>query len=79
MTSTERADMLAKMCCDGYFDGLMAASPEPGSNRHPAYIHGFANGRDDAKIKTNLRTDKTAQERRCAWAYIMATEECGPC
>lgn len=58
-------------CCNGYYDGRRINSPEPSSNRHPAYIHGFINGRDDIGI----RNGETAQQRREKWAFIVAT--CG--
>jgi hypothetical protein len=56
-------------CMEGYRDGRRKDSPEPSSNRHPAYIHGFRNGRDDAGI---TRRYETAQERRNIWASIEA-------
>ena len=56
----------------GYRDGTRRDSPEPSANRHPAYIHGFKNGREDAGI---LPSGETAQERRARWAFIKAT--CG--
>lgn len=65
-------DPLDAECCNGYFDGRRPDSPEPSSNRHPAYIHGFENGRDDAGIRLH---GETAQQRRDTWAYIAAT--CG--
>lgn len=64
-------DELDAECCAGYYDGRRQASPEPGPNRHPAYIHGFINGRDDIGVKHG----QTADERRKKWAYIVAT--CG--
>ena len=54
----------------GYYDGRRPDSPEPSGNRHPAYIHGFMNGRDDAGIRKHFQT---AQERRNIWAIIVAT------
>jgi hypothetical protein len=54
----------------GYYDGRRPDSPEPSSNRHPAYIHGFRNGRDDAGI---TRRYETAQQRRDILAMIVAT------
>lgn len=62
-------DPLDAECCNGYYDGRRPDSPEPSSNRHPAYIHGFRNGRDDAGI---TRRHETAQQRREAWAMIVA-------
>ena len=62
-------DPLDAECCEGYYDGKRKDSPEPSSNRHPAYIHGFMNGRDDAGL---MKLRKTAQERRDAWAMIEA-------
>lgn len=58
------------LVCEGYYDGSRRDSPEPGPNRHPAYIHGFRNGRDDMHGKPS----RTAQEARDALAYIEATE-----
>lgn len=66
-------DELDAECCEGYYDGRRPDSPEPSSNRHPAYIHGFRNGRDDARI--TLRPE-SAQERREIWAQIVAM--CSP-
>ncbi len=65
------ADPLDAEFCAGYYDGHRIDSPDPSSNRHPAYIHGFLNGRDDIGI----RHGKTAQQRRETWALIVAT--CG--
>jgi len=59
------------LICEGYFDGKKIASPEPGPNRHPLYVHGFANGRDDAGIN---RHGQTAQQRRQALKYILSAE-----
>jgi len=56
--------------CEGYYDGKRVASPEPGPNRHPAYIHGFRNGRDDSNI---TKRHENAQQRREIWEYIVAT------
>lgn len=53
--------------CEGYWDGMRKDTPEPDSSRHPAYILGFRNGREDAGI---CRHEKTAQERRDALEYI---------
>lgn len=61
-------DPLEAECCEGYYDGRRPDSPEPGPNRHPAYIHGFMNGRDDIGV----RHGKTAQERRETWRIIVA-------
>lgn len=36
---------------DGYMDGRDLSSPEPSGNRSRSYKHGFANGRDDHKMK----------------------------
>lgn len=55
-------------CRSGYWDGRRPCSPEPGPNRHPAYIHGFMNGRDDM----TKRPRKTAAEIRSDWALIEA-------
>jgi hypothetical protein len=66
-------DELDAECCHGYYDGCRQDSPEPSSNRHPAYVHGFRNGRDDARITPR---NETAAERRKAWAMIVAT--CSP-
>lgn len=52
--------------CEGYYDGRMPDSPEPSSNRHPAYIHGFLNGRDDLRGQPR----KLASEIRKDLAYI---------
>lgn len=61
-------------CCEGYFDGRRPESPEPSGNRHPAYIHGFKNGRDDLMTGNGTQkfSAKTAQEKRDDWAYIVA-------
>lgn len=63
-------DPLDAECAEGYFDGWRADRPEPSGNRHPAYIHGFRNGRHDAGIR---RRPETAQQRRNLWALIEAT------
>ena len=63
-------DELDAECCAGYYDGRRPDSPEPSSNRHPAYIHGFRNGRDDIGM---TRRFETAQQRRDIWAMIVAT------
>jgi hypothetical protein len=63
-------DLIDAECCHGYYDGRRPDSPEPSSNRHPAYIHGFVNGRDDAGIR---RHSQTAEVRRRVWALIVAT------
>lgn len=65
-------DPLDAECCQGYYDGLRKDSPEPSSNRHPAYIHGFRNGRDDAGITPRI---ETAEQRRRIWDLIVQT--CG--
>jgi len=65
-------DPLDAECAEGYFDGWRQDSPEPSSNRHPAYIHGFRNGREDAGITPRF---ETAEQRRRLWALIVAT--CG--
>lgn len=62
-------DPLDAECCAGYYDGRLPDSPEPGANRHPAYVHGFLNGRDDLHHKPR----KSAQAIRDDWAYIEAT------
>ena len=62
-------DPMDAECCHGYYDGRRKDSPAPSSNRHPAYIHGFINGRDDI----GQRHGQTAQQRRDAFAYIVAT------
>lgn len=61
-------DPMDAECCEGYYDGRRPDSPEPSSNRHPAYIHGFRNGREDAGIS---RRDETAQQRRDLWSMIV--------
>lgn len=61
-------DPIDAECCEGYYDGRRPDSPEPSSNRHPAYIHGFRNGREDAGI---CRRDETAQQRRDLWSMIV--------
>ena len=61
-------DRLDAEVCEGYYDGRRLENPEPSTNRHPAYIHGFRNGRDDI----GQRHGKTAQQRRDDWAYIVA-------
>lgn len=53
---------------EGYWDGRRSDSPVPGHNRHPAYVHGFMNGRDDI----NETTRRTAEQSREAWRYIEA-------
>lgn len=63
-------DPIDAECCDGYYDGRRVDSPEPSSNRHPAYIHGFRNGRDDAGITVRY---ETAQQRRDIFALIRAS------
>ena len=64
-------DPLTAECCAGYYDGRRPTSPEPGPNRHPAYVHGFKNGRDDLRGKPR----KSARAIRGDWASIVAT--CG--
>jgi hypothetical protein len=61
------ADPFDAECAEGYFDGRRRDSPEPGTNRHPAYIHGFRNGREDAGITPRF---ETAQQRRQIWRMI---------
>ncbi|MFN7002168.1 MAG: hypothetical protein ACK4NW_01915 [Roseinatronobacter sp.] len=61
-------DPLDAATCEGYYGGRRIDSPDPGPNRHPAYIHGFINGRDDIGVKHG----QTAQQRREAWGYIAA-------
>ena len=63
-------DPLDAECCHGYYDGSRPDSPEPSSNRHPAYIHGFMNGRDDFGIRKHYQT---AEMRRRVWDLIEAT------
>ncbi|MGN7867733.1 hypothetical protein [Paracoccus sp. 22332] len=63
-------DPLDAECCEGYWDGRRHDSPEPSGNRHPAYIHGFRNGREDAGIAERC---ETAQQRRMLWELIVAT------
>ncbi len=60
--------------CEGYYDGSRTDSPEPGPNRHPAYIHGFWNGRDDNECARKVRRfpRKTAHETRETLAYLEA-------
>lgn len=60
--------------CEGFYDGRRPSSPDPGSNRHPAYIHGFWNGRDDSEVSSGVRCRprRTAEETRKALAYIEA-------
>ena len=36
---------------EGYKDGYDLSLPEPSDNRSRSYRHGFANGRDDRKVK----------------------------
>jgi len=69
-------DFIMQQVCEGYYDGRRPDSPEPGTNRHPAYIHGFRNGRDDYRCSARLQKwpSRTAQESREALAYIEATE-----
>lgn len=64
-------DPLDAECCEGYYDGRRPESPEPGPNRHPAYIHGFLNGRDDMSGTPRKR----ASAIRSDWDYIVET--CG--
>lgn len=54
--------------CAGYYYGRRKSALEPNSTHHPAYVHGFLNGRDDL----NHIPRKTAQELRETWAYIEA-------
>ena len=63
------SDPLDAECCEGYYDGSRPDSPEPSGNRHPAYIHGFRNARDD-RASTPRRT---ADQIRADWAFIVAT------
>lgn len=60
--------------CEGYYDGRRLDNPEPNGNRHPAYVHGFFNGRDDAECSRGIRRfpRKTAQQKREDLAYIEA-------
>lgn len=61
----------------GYEDGGKLEEPMPSGNRHPAYIHGFKNGRDDEEVSRKMRRfpARTAQQCRDDWAYIEVT--CG--
>jgi hypothetical protein len=72
MTSPDFKNIYAKELdaelCAGYYYGSRKSTPEPTNKDHPAYIHGFLNGRDDL----NHRPRKTAQELRETWAYIEA-------
>lgn len=72
-----KTPLIESECREGYFDGLNPDSPYPSSNRHPAYIHGFRNGRDDMLVSKGINRwpSRTAQESRDDWAYIVATEE----
>ncbi len=45
---------------EGYRDGFNLDNPEPSLNRSASYRHGFANGRDDRR----LRPRATAAELR---------------
>lgn len=65
-------DVIDQECCAGYYDGRRKDSPEPSGNRHPAYIHGFSNGREDAGIR---KRPETAQQRRDLIAGIRAMME----
>ncbi len=56
--------------CEGYYDGMRIDSPEPGPNRHPAYIHGFINGREDIGV---IPVGETLKTRYKKWDYIVAT------
>jgi len=60
--------------CEGYYDGRRVSSPEPGSNRHPAYVHGFMNGRDDIGRRSGMppRTSRTAEKKRQSLRYLRA-------
>ncbi len=60
--------------CEGYYDGMRPDNPEPGSNRHPAYIHGFLNGRDDNECARKVRRfpRRTAQETSESLACLEA-------
>ena len=62
-------------CCEGYYDGRRMNNPEPDPNRHPAYIHGFRNGRDDLICSKGLQQfpSRTAQKTREDWAFIEAS------
>jgi hypothetical protein len=62
-------------CCEGYYDGFRKDTPEPNSNRHPAYIHGFRNGREDAGITPRI---ETSEQRRRLWDLIVASCSDGP-
>ena len=64
------SDPLDAECCQGYYDGVRRKSPEPSSDMHPAYIHGFRNGRDDAGITPRY---ETSEQRRKLWDFIVAT------
>lgn len=61
-------DPLDAECCEGYYDGRRPESPEPGPNRHPAYVHGFLNGRDDGRGMPR----KSAAAIRADWDFIVA-------
>ena len=60
------SDPFVAECCQGYSDGRCKDSPDPSSNRHPAYIHGFINGRDDI----GHHHGQTAQQRRDAFHQL---------
>lgn len=60
--------------CEGYYDGRRLDIQNPSSNRHPAYVHGFMNGRDDLCG----RPRKSAQEIRSDIAYIESVEGATP-
>lgn len=68
---------LHEICAQGYVDGKDPSAPDPGNNQHPAFIHGFRAGRDDAKCQAGLKKfpSRNAQEARDDWAFIEVT--CG--
>ena len=72
---TEAISALEDECIQGYRDGRDLDAPDPSSNRHPAYIHGFLCGRDDILVSNGTRAMplRTAQQARDTWALILSS------
>jgi len=58
----------------GYADGCDLRCPVPDSSFHPAYVHGFLNGRDDREVARGIRRTprRSHAEIKQAWRDLLA-------
>jgi len=58
----------------GYDDGRDLSCPDPTSSCHPAYVHGFLNGRDDEEIERGLieQPRRSHAQIKQAWRDVLA-------